>query len=67
MKKTKLIYLLGFSSISVMAFCNINKNCTFFKVNQNAIDSVYENKFQKNIALYENVINELPILFNSKF
>lgn len=58
MKKTKLIYLLAFSSISVMAFCTINKNCTFFKVNQNAIDSVYENKFQKNIALYENVINE---------
>lgn len=58
MKKTKLIYLLGFSSISVMAFCTINKNCTFFKVNQNAIDSVYENKFQKNIIQYENVIND---------
>lgn len=58
MKKTKLIYLLAFSSISIVAFCAINKNCTFFKFNKNAIDSVYENKFQKNIALYENVINE---------
>ena len=25
---------------------------------QNAIDSVYENKFQKNIIQYENVIND---------
>ncbi len=58
MKKTKLIYLLAFSSISIMAFCAINKNCTFFKFNKNAIDSVYENKFQKNIIQYENVIND---------
>jgi len=57
MKKNKLIYLSTFSLISIVAFCAINKNCSFFKFNKNTIDSVYENKFQKNIVLYENVIN----------